>query len=309
VLFVALNPAVTDPISALLSWQQLCCIARRRSPVRRSRTRVRIATTHDVDVGETEVVKRYRTWARGEPEREWQGLRLLDTYTPGVAPRPLRRFHRGDRPAVAMTRVGGTSLGGAPLDDEQATQVARALTRLHTSVPRNALDRLPRRIWDVGQALADVRRRARRRPRGLSGDVGRALAAGAAWVESADASRLREEDVRPVFGGADGNIANFLWDGVGCAVVDFEDSGTSDRAFEVADLVEHVSGSLTGAVDADVLLQHLALDGHEQRRLLPARRLMALHWLLMLLPGAPADRRNPPGSVDAQAGRLLHLLS
>lgn len=80
-------------------------------------------------------------------------------------------------------------------------------------------------------------------------------------------------------------------------------------AKQVADLVKHVSGSLTGAVDADVLLRHLALDGHEQRRLLPARRLMALHWLLMLLPGAPADRRNPPGSVDAQAGRLLCLLA
>jgi thiamine kinase-like enzyme len=40
-----------------------------------------------------------------------------------------------------------------------------------------------------------------------------------------------------VFGNADGNLANFLWDGARCRIVDFEDSGVSDPAYEAA----HVS--------------------------------------------------------------------
>jgi hypothetical protein len=35
---------------------------------------------------------------------------------------------------------------------------------------------------------------------------------------------------------------------------------------------------------------------------------LALFWLLMLLPGGPASTRNPPGTLDLQASRLLTLL-
>jgi len=44
-----------------------------------------------------------------------------------------------------------------------------------------------------------------------------------------------------VLGQGDGNLANFLWDGGQVRIVDFEDSGPSDRAFELAVLVEHLS--------------------------------------------------------------------
>jgi hypothetical protein len=33
----------------------------------------------------------------------------------------------------------------------------------------------------------------------------------------------------------------------------------------------------------------------------------AAHWLLLLLPGGPAARRNPPGTLEAQAERILTL--
>lgn len=52
----------------------------------------------------------------------------------------------------------------------------------------------------------------------------------------------------PVFGQGDGNLANFLWDGHRARLVDFEDSGRSDRAFELATFVEHVL-KLLGAGD------------------------------------------------------------
>jgi hypothetical protein len=44
-------------------------------------------------------------------------------------------------------------------------------------------------------------------------------------------------------------------------------------------------------------------------RLQASRRLWAMFWLRLLLPGGPAERRNPPGAADRQARRLLDLLS
>jgi thiamine kinase-like enzyme len=112
----------------------------------------------------------------------------------------------------------------------------------------------------------------------------------------------------PVFGLGDGNLGNFLWDGERCHVVDFEDSGVSDPAYEVADLVEHVSVSLPDLVDADTVVSLLELDAEQRARLAGFRRLMAAFWLLMLLPGSPAHHRNPAGAVELQARRLLDML-
>ncbi len=50
------------------------------------------------------------------------------------------------------------------------------------------------------------------------------------------------------------------------------------------------------------------LTAAEQVRVREYRRLSALFWLMMLLPGSPAHRRNPPGTLERQAARLLHLL-
>jgi len=42
----------------------------------------------------------------------------------------------------------------------------------------------------------------------------------------------------PVLGRADGNLANFLWDGTRIRIADFEESGRSDTSFELAELAE-----------------------------------------------------------------------
>lgn len=208
-----------------------------------------------------------------------------------------------------MSRLPGGSLGGRPLSDAQTRAVASALNDLHRAVPEPALNGLPRRRWNAAELLDDLRARVVARPEGIGDDVHRALAAGAEWVGSADASRLGAGGAAPVLAHADGNLANFLWDGRRCRVVDFEDAGVSDRAFEAADVAEHVSGQLAGVLDGDALLAHIGLDAAEVERAHQARRLMALYWLIMLLPGNAAHRRNPPGSVDRQSGRLLQLLS
>jgi hypothetical protein len=111
-----------------------------------------------------------------------------------------------------------------------------------------------------------------------------------------------------VLGQGDANLANFLWDGTQIRIVDFEDSGPSDRAFELAVLVEHISAWSDAGLSADVLLALFDLTAAEQVKVREYRRLSALFWLMMLLPGSPAHRRNPPGTLERQAARLLLLL-
>jgi thiamine kinase-like enzyme len=106
----------------------------------------------------------------------------------------------------------------------------------------------------------------------------------------------------------DANLANFLWDGTEVRIVDFEDSGPSDRAFELAVLVEHLSAWSDAGLPADMFLGLFGLTAAEQVRVREYRRLCALFWLTMLRPGGPSHDRNPPGILERQAARLLRLL-
>jgi hypothetical protein len=65
---------------------------------------------------------------------------------------------------------------------------------------------------------------------------------------------------------------------------------------------------LDAGLRAEVFLALFDLTAAEQARLHEYRRLSALFWLLMLVPGGPAHRRNPPGTVERRAARLLRLL-
>ncbi|NUR51891.1 MAG: hypothetical protein HOV71_27510, partial [Hamadaea sp.] len=85
---------------------------------------------------------------------------------------------------------------------------------------------------------------------------------------------------------------------------DFEDAGASDVAYELATLVEHLSAR---EVDADLFCARFVDLGVDAARLRLARVWWAAFWLHLLLPGGPAARRNPPGTLEAQALRLLAL--
>jgi hypothetical protein len=269
------------------------------------------ASTHDLLIGDHEVVKTFRSWERDEPAREWKALTLLHEQAPGLAPEPIARRENDGRPAVAMRRLPGVALGSEALSGEQVAAVADAMTRLHTAVPRTGLTALQPRLLAVGDAVRDLREAYGRKPAAATGDAGVdiALAEARRWLGCDEAGSLADPSGYEVFAQADGNLANYLWDGECCRLVDFEDSGVSDRAFEVADLVEHVSVTLTGALDGDGLVELLDLDEALARRVLRMRRLFATFWLHMLLPGNRGHHRNPPGSVERQAERTLVLLA
>ena len=266
--------------------------------------------THDLAFTDTEVRKRFVSWDRGEAEREWACLSVLAEHAPGVAPRPLRREVVDGAPVVVMERLPGEPLGGRPLTAAQTESLGEALSRLY-DVP----------VAAARAAGVDERRYGPGGHRALVADwlgddddlaacqdpevVADAVAAARAWL--ADPGSLPEPRLSAL-GIADLNPANVLWDGERCRLVDFEDGGLSDPAYELADHVEHLGGRLTGVYDAAALVAAVGLDEPSRERMGAYRPLWAAFWLAMLLPGNGGWRRNPPGTTEAQSRHLLGLL-
>lgn len=106
---------------------------------------------------------------------------------------------------------------------------------------------------------------------------------------------------------ADLNPANVLRDGSVCRLVDFEDGGLSDPAFELADHVEHLAGR--GIYDPEALIEAVGITHEDRKRLEQWRRYWAIFWLVMLMPGNGGFVRNPPGTTEAQAARVREMLA
>ena len=266
--------------------------------------------THDLSFTATEVRKRYVSWDRGEADREWGCLALLGEHAPGVAPRPLRRETDNGAPVVVMERLPGDPLGGAPLTPAQTASLGRALRRLY-DVPLDgvrAAGITERRYGPtllartVDEWLSDSYDLRECRDPGF---VAHAVDAATTWLASSD---TLPEPHLVALGIADLNPANVLWDGDTCRLVDFEDGGLTDPAFELADHVEHLAGRLAGVFDPAALVDAVGLSTDERERMRAYRPLWAMFWLAMLLPGNGGFRRNPPGTTEAQARHLLALL-
>ena len=111
-----------------------------------------------------------------------------------------------------------------------------------------------------------------------------------------------------VIGISDRKPANILWDGEACRLVDFEDSGLSEPAYELADHVERLAGRLARIVDPEALIDAVALSPEQRERAHAYHPLWASFWLAMLIPGNGGFGRNPPGTTERQARHLLELL-
>jgi hypothetical protein len=284
--------------------------------------------THQVsvDTARNVVIKRFVEAHRGEPDREWRALTLLAEHAPGLAPEPIRADLGADPPMIEMTLLPGEPLGGRPLTAEQESALVRALGQLWQSVPVSRVVPLPGEAGNEAQLVSFVRQQAvQSHDLGDDPVVRAAQSAGLSWLswavgesgrlagqhshsEPGGASGAGWPGLVPVFGQGDANLANFLWDGQRVRLVDFEDSGPSDRAFELANLVEHLSAWSDSGLDGEEFLRAFDLSAAERSRLADCRRLAALDWLLFLRPGGAASLRNPPGTLRRQAERLLALL-
>lgn len=267
--------------------------------------------THDLTIGEFTVHKRFLTWSDGEASREWAMLSLLAEHSPGVAPRPIQRAQDGDAPVIVMERLPGAPLSARDFNETIVAELGLALNRVYQVPLASAHEAgLPeRRVgptkivrmlqYELNQ-LRDVSACAD------SGLVSEALDAARDYTARPDAHltpRLTS------IGIADLNPANVLWDGHVCRLVDFEDGGLTEPAFEIADHVEHIANRREGRLSAGALGKAVGLSDEDVVRVNQYRVLWASFWLLMLLPGNGAFSRNPSGTTEDQARHLLHLLA
>jgi hypothetical protein len=149
-----------------------------------------IESTHDVVLGGTRVVKRYRSWSRGEPDREWAGLSLIQRFAPGIAPQPLERRTEGGVPAIVMTRVPGRPFGQAGLCRDELHGLADALRGLYSAVPTEHLAGVPERRMGPGEMVPVLRSWVREAPRPVGSRVRSALASAEQWLDGPEASTL-----------------------------------------------------------------------------------------------------------------------
>ncbi|TDC01449.1 aminoglycoside phosphotransferase family protein [Nonomuraea longispora] len=254
--------------------------------------------THELVRDGDLITKRYVDGKPGAAEREWRALTLLAEHAPALAPEPVAFDGR----SVTMTWIDGLPMRGMEVRAEHVAAMAEARARLHTALPYAVLRDVPERPWADPVVTDWVRSRATAwEPRGPLD--GRAVEEGLRWLESRSPG---EPGTTPAFGAGDGNLANFLWDGSRVRLVDFEDCGRSDVAYEVAEIAEHVSMWVDGEVE---IVPAFGLSPREERRTLEHRRLHALMWLFLLSHDSADAPRNPPGTFERQAERVLARLA
>ncbi|MEU3181339.1 phosphotransferase family protein [Streptomyces albidoflavus] len=265
-------------------------------------------STHAIELNPHSVIKRFRRGSRDECEREWRALTLLSAYAPGLAPAPLSADLAAEELVVVMSRLPGEPLRGQMLSEQQLKALAVATSEMYAAVPADALAKIPARPGQQHELIAKIRAwTPRARPR-VSTEVGKAMDHGLKWLACAGFEHATPPNVPQVFGPGDGNLANYLWDGSRVRIVDFEESGLSDRPFELAEITEHVASWVDQPLDVEMFLDQFDLSATERMRLLESRRLLALVWLFLLSFDDPQRPRNPPRTAERQAARLSRLL-
>lgn len=207
-----------------------------------------------------------------------------------------------------MSRLPGEPLRGEPLGDQQLEALAAAASEMYAAVPADVLAALPVRPGQQHELIAQIRAWVPKARSRVGGEVGEAMHRGLDWLTGSGLEGASRPDVPTVFGPGDGNLANYLWDGSRVRVVDFEDSGLSDRPFELAEITEHVASWVGPPLDVEAFLDLFDLSDAERARLPECRRLLALVWLFLLAFDDPQHPRNPPGTAERQAARLSALL-
>src|SRR5579875_2759556 len=168
---------------------------------------------------------------RQADRREWDALCLLRDAHPGLAPMPLYQ----EPGAVLMSFVEGDGVAGTSLSPRQVEALADCLGRLYRiPVPASALP--------VSGSVDGVDR-VRRLHRIVTSDDPAVTVAGE-WLATTEPDQLRQLDLS-VFGRGDPNLANCLWNPPALTFVDWEHAGRTNRAFEIADLIEHIQSRAT----------------------------------------------------------------
>ena len=263
-----------------------------------------LRSSHHVFGVGARVVKLFRPHDRHEPEREWEGLAIA--FGLGIGPRPILFDPVGELPAVVMTRVAGLPRAAALLSPDDIAAIGRAHVAIHAA-PRSPSTPLainhPARI----RARTRAALQSHLIPQAAPEIVQLAWARGGAWLASPDATSL-DEPPRLAFCRGDPNLANYLFDGDDLRLVDFEDCGVNDPAFELADMAEHLNSRAVPETAWELLQDVFELAPPDRTRFRLGRRLAALFWLTILVLREASARARGPETAEEQAGRVVELL-
>jgi aminoglycoside phosphotransferase (APT) family kinase protein len=269
--------------------------------------------THDVfkadDGGQRVVIKVYRSWQRGEPDREWQALWALTEL--GLAPRPVffSPAVGTEPPVIVMGLVAGQSRDAAEIGVEDLAAVVTAHRALHrlpvntTHQPQADPLTVLGRIREMMSSWDAVATHLREQPR----DVHAAGTAVQRWLRDDDPD-LFAGDPPLVFGRGDPNLTNYLWVEQLVTMIDFEEAGTTDPAFELADMFEHANSRALSPDYWPVLCDLYNLDGPGLLRARAGRKLTACFWLAVLHRRARRGAEPVNLTLVDQAARVLELL-
>ena len=237
------------------------------------------AFQHD---GESLCLKIYRVDRRQRAGTEWHALIWLWRHGYYFAPQPLHHYADAGQPAVVMEFIEGRWLGKRRLSRVQLDSLVEAHQGLYRVTPDssdtqfrpskgNSRVMVPRVAG--GEWGADPRR----------GDAlaKEAYALWQTWRKGDDPALLLEPAPQ-VLSRGDPNLANCCWGRQRLRVVDFEYCGWSDRAVDLADLVEHVQSRGTPDEDWEWFVEQFQMSCKERWRFQAARRLFALYWLMKL---------------------------
>lgn len=246
------------------------------------------------------VLKVYKVDQRRRAQKEWAALRLLEASGCDFAPRLIACAEHARAPAAALTLLPGNDLGNAVLKPQQLGALAETLCELDSvgkkqtaeSVDSNTATRLAT-LWHEVQELPTATGTGYMRTyvdRLALEAAGEARDLWARWARSLDV-KLLEQPAPAVFSRGDPNLANCLWDGVRMRIVDYEYAGLSDRAFDLADLIEHPQSRNTPEEGWHMFVDLFRMPAWEMRRLEAARRMLAMFWVLKFAQFGADDAR------------------
>lgn len=233
-------------------------------------------------------LKLHRVDHRDRAHREWQALTLLTQRGHPRVPQPLWRSDREDLPAIVMTYAAGTPLGGAHLQPAHLDALTAALTDLYSITPADVTDALSEVVTPATAMLQRLHDTCTSPT--ASAEQRRLVDLWRRWSAGPDPDLIRAPIPQQVFGRGDPSLANALWDGAELTLLDFEYSGWTDPAYELADLIEHPRSRATPDSSWRDFTDRFGLSPGAQARHEAARRMLALFWLTRR---QPDDPRHP----------------
>ena len=232
--------------------------------------------------GEDTVIKFYPKTDRRRADREWAALTLLEPHRPGIVPTPLWLDPAEAEPALGMSVLHGTALVEATDQLAALRSLARTTAQLQAVPLSGLMAELPR--IDSGEHY--LVRLTQSWPELLDEQADDPLAPVmqellTAWHRSGDADVVIETD-EPVLSRGDANLLNWLLTSQGAGCVDFEYSGFSNRSFDAADHIEHISArDIPDSVWVKAL-PDLGVTDANRKRFAANQRTCALRWLAVL---------------------------